>query len=164
MNAFSLNPDSWTFFSSTPIHEHFYSQPRFIMNYSLSFLKQLTVSTEKMATVDEADIPETMLSETSKWWLAVLKADHNDWDWTTIPRWTLIIESKWCMFIDQFDIDVIYFFRLCRFYFHVIEFVDFFIFDPIMLGTIELEGSRARGKNTMWENDIELNNEVKLGG
>ena len=53
------------------------------------------------------------------------------------------------MFIDQFDIDVLYFFRLCRFYFHVIEFVDFFIFDPIMLGTIELEGSRARGKNAM---------------
>ena len=99
---------------------------------------RFTVSTEKCTTVDEADIYETMLSQNKQ---------NGDLPSSKVSMMTEtglrspgeILSSNLnniCLLINLVSIFNV-FFRLCRFDCHTIEFVDFLIFDHVVLGTID---------------------------
>ncbi len=68
------------------------------------------------------------------------------------------------MFAELFKAVVLCFSRLSRSHFHEDVFGKIPNFVPIGSGTIDLETLYARAKNTMRDHDINLDNEVKLGG
>ena len=68
------------------------------------------------------------------------------------------------MFTELFKAVVLCFSRLSRSHFHEDVFGKIPNFVPIGSGTIDLETLCARAKNTMRDYDINLVNEVKLGG
>jgi hypothetical protein len=68
------------------------------------------------------------------------------------------------MFTELFKAVALCFFRLSRSHFHEDECGKIPNFVPIGPGTIDLETLCARAKNTMREYDVNLIDEVKLGG